>query len=327
MNLLENTGVRASTGGRKAQLLSVNPFAYLAVGANITANHISIVLLNLYGDMISHKRLRIPFANSQEYMQTLSSYIWKLIRERGIEKQRILGVGLSMPAIISQDGQTLAYASVLNFTNGRLQDFSAPINLPCRFVNDATAGGYAALWHNPLFSVPNDHRVVAYLSLNNSIGGAFFLDGKEYAGTNQRSSEFGHMTLYPSGKVCYCGKAGCTDAYLCAFRLSHPYDGNLAGFFEQLRMGTSNALALWQEYRADLVQCVNNLRMAYDCPVILGGYVGEHLAPYLDELRKMASELNTFESDGDYLFVSTDKLENSAVGAALTWITDYIQTI
>jgi predicted NBD/HSP70 family sugar kinase len=327
MDLMETTGVKDSTGGRKARLLSVNSFARYAVGANITAHHISAVLLNLYGEMVSHKRIRIPFANSAEYMQTLSSFIWELIREHGIDKQRILGVGLSMPAIISKDGQTLAYASVLNFTNGRLQDFSGPIGLNCRFINDATAGGYAELWHNPLFSTPGDHRAVVYLSLNNSIGGAFFLDDKEYAGMNQRSSEFGHMTLHPDGKTCYCGKAGCSDAYLRALRLSNPYDGNLAAFFEQLRRGDPDALTLWSEYRADLVRCVNNLRMAYDCQVILGGYVGEYLAPYLGELRELAAEKNTFEKDGDYLFVSTDKLENSAVGAALTWITDYIQTV
>ena len=327
MDLLETTGVKDSTGGRKARLLSVNPAAQYAIGANVTAHHISLVLLNLYGEMISHKRIRIPFANSEDYMNALSSYIWELISEQGIDRQRILGVGLSMPAIISKDGQTLAYASVLNFTNGRLQDFSGPISLPCRFINDATAGGYAALWHNPLFSAHGGHRAVVYLSLNNSIGGAFFLDDKEYAGMNQRSSEFGHMTLHPDGKTCYCGKAGCTDVYLRAHRLSSPYDGNLAAFFEQLRNGDPAAQALWKEYRVDLLRCVNNLRMAYDCQVILGGYVGEYLGPYLGELRGLAAEKNTFEKDGSYLFVSTDKLESSAVGAALTWITDYIQTV
>lgn len=327
MDLLETTGVKDSTGGRKARLLSVNPSAQYAVGANITAHHISAVLLNLYGEMISHKRIRLPFANSKEYMQTLSSFIWELIHEQGIEKRRILGVGLSMPAIISKDGQTLAYASILNFTNGRLQDFSAPIGLNCRFINDATAGGYAALWHNPLFSASGNHRAVVYLSLNNSIGGAFFLDGKEYSGVNQRSSEFGHMTLHPGGNTCYCGKTGCSDAYLQALRLSNPYDGNLAAFFEELHKKAPDAVTLWKEYSKDLIRCVNNLRMAYDCQVILGGYVGEYLGPYLHELRKLASELNTFENDGDYLFVSSDKLESSAVGAALTWITEYINTV
>jgi predicted NBD/HSP70 family sugar kinase len=302
--------------------------AYYAIGANITANHISAVLLNLFGATIAHKRIRIPFQKSGDYMQTLANLIWGLVGECGIQKQRILGVGLSMPAIISQDGQKLAYASVLNFTNGRLQDFSASIQLPCHFINDATAGGYAELWHNPMFSQPGNAAAVVYLSLNNSVGGAFFLDGKEYAGTNQRSSEFGHMALHPDGgRTCYCGKTGCVDIYLSALRLAGECDGNLASFFEQLQRGVPEAVESWHAYRADLVRCVNNLRMAYDCLVILGGYVGEYLNPYLSELRMAAAALNTFEQDGSYLYVSTDKLENSAVGAGLTWITDYIQNI
>lgn len=124
-----------------------------------------------------------------------------------------------------------------------------------------------------------------------------------------------------------CGENGCVDIYLSALRLAGECDGNLASFFEQLQRGVPEAVESWHAYRADLVRCVNNLRMAYDCLVILGGYVGEYLNPYLSELRMAAAALNTFEQDGSYLYVSTDKLENSAVGAGLTWITDYIQNI
>ena len=54
-----------------------------------------------------------------------------------------------------------------------------------------------------------------YLSLNNTLGGAFCIDGKLFAGQNQKAGEFGHMILVPGGRPCYCGKKGCADAY-CA---------------------------------------------------------------------------------------------------------------
>lgn len=327
LGLLESSGVRDSTGGRKARLLSVNPSCRFAVGANITAHHISCVLLNLCGQMIEHQRIRIHFSHSDEYMQTLSGLIWNMIAQHQVEKGSLLGVGLSMPAIISLDGQSLSYASVLNFTNGTLEDFSGPIGLPCRFLNDASAGGYAELWHNPAFRSSNSNQPVVYLSLNNSIGGAFFLNGEEYAGNNQRSSEFGHMTLHPGGTTCYCGKQGCVDAYLSAMLLSDPYEGNLSAFFEELREHSPQALALWNPYIEDLCHTINNLRMAYDCMVILGGYVGEYLAPHLDLLHRRVAALNTFEADGNYLYIATDKLENSAVGAALSWINEYIHML
>lgn len=327
MGLLETSGVKDSTGGRKARLVSVNPSARYALGVNITAHHITCVLLNLYGQMICRERISLAFSNSQAYMQVLAELLWSLIHDQGIEREHILGVGLSMPAIISMDGESLAYASVLNFTNGRLQDFSTPIGLPCRFINDATAGGYAELWHNPIFSQAGSSEAVVYVSLNNSVGGAFFINGREYAGVNQRASEFGHISLYSGGKQCYCGKFGCADAYLRALNLSDLCNGSLAAFFEQLRQNNEEAETLWRQYCIDLSRCVNNLRMAYDCQIIVGGSVGEHLAPYLNELRAQAAALNTFENDGSYLHVSTDKLENSAVGAALMWITDFTNTV
>lgn len=50
--LIEEDGVLESTGGRKAKAISCIKNARFAVGLNITKNHISIVLINLNGDIV-----------------------------------------------------------------------------------------------------------------------------------------------------------------------------------------------------------------------------------------------------------------------------------
>src|SRR5690554_249560 len=48
-NLVVETGLFESTGGRKAKAISYNPVAKYAIGLDITKNHVGIVLIDLSG--------------------------------------------------------------------------------------------------------------------------------------------------------------------------------------------------------------------------------------------------------------------------------------
>ena len=76
-----------------------------------------------------------------------------------------------------------------------------------------------------------------------------------------------------------------------------------------------------------LAVAVNNLRMTFDCDVIVGGYVGGFLAEFGEPLREMLVERNTFEPDSSYLKFSRYRLEASALGAALLHIEAFIQNL
>ncbi|MCR5591947.1 MAG: hypothetical protein K6F73_10505 [Lachnospiraceae bacterium] len=64
-----------------------------------------------------------------------------------------------------------------------------------------------------------------------------------------------------------------------------------------------------------------------DCDVILGGYVGAYLEPYLDEIKRRALRINTFDSDADFIKLCSYKSESIAAGAALYYISQFINTI
>lgn len=143
-------------------------------------------------------------------------------------------------------------------------------------------------------------RSLVYLSLSNSVGGAILTGGALYGGDHLRAGEFGHNTLVPDGRPCYCGKKGCLDAYCPAKVLSQLTDGNLALFFDGLRSGNAALQTAWNEYLSYLAVAVNNLRMTFDCDVIVGGYVGGFLAEFGEPLREMLVERNTFAA-GQFL--------------------------
>lgn len=314
-------GCFQSTGGRKATAYSCNRSAQFAVGLDVTKHHVGIVVMDLGRNILRHRRYRVPFENTQRYFRRLGILIDDFISRTGVDPQKIGGVGIAVPGILSEDGQTVAYAPVLGFTGGSCRNFSRYIPYPCVLCNDANAAGFAELWNAETM------RNVVYLSLSDSVGGSILIDGRIYPGENQRSGEFGHMTIVPDGRPCYCGRKGCVDAYCSARVLSDSADGSLPRFFRLLREGNAPQEAVWKEYLHYLALTVNNLRMLFDCEVILGGYVGGYLEDYIGSLRDEVSRRNTFGKDGGYLKVCRYKLEAIAVGAALMVIGNFVRNV
>lgn len=319
--LIQETGEFESTGGRKAKAIAPVMNARLSIGINITANQLSLVLIDLGGNLLKSIRVRKQFSNSEEYFKNIGEQVSQFIIDANINSSIILGVGVSIPGIINSSGEKIDYSHVLNISDFPCSQFSQFIPYPCVFINDANSAGIAEL-HNM-----DETKNVIYLSLNNSVGGAILLENKLYLGENQRGGEFGHMKLVPNGKKCYCGKHGCADSYCSANVLANHTNGELSIFFEKLKKKDKTILKIWEEYLSYLSVMVNNLRMVFDCDVIIGGYVGSYIADHITQLQEKESMLNSFESNGSYIKACHYKIEASALGAALLHIESFIRQI
>jgi predicted NBD/HSP70 family sugar kinase len=335
--VVREEGVFESTGGRKAKALSPIHDARFSLGLDITQNHISMVLTNLSGTVLRHSRIQKRFENTAQYRKDIAESLLAFRNETNISDERLLGVGISLPGIIDMGKKTLAYSHILGVFNVPYEEFSRDIPLPAAFTNDANAAALAELHSR------QDDTHALYISLSNSIGGAlifrkaFYLGEKKdteawqsnnlFMGEHFREGEIGHMTLVPGGAPCYCGKKGCFDAYCSAKTLARHTDGRLELFFERLKAGDQTLQIEWGIYLDNLATQINSLRMLMDCKVIVGGYVGSFIEPYLEDLRRRLRERDTFGDDGGYVEVCTYRLEASALGAALLHIEAYIKTI
>lgn len=316
--LLREDGSFASTGGRPARGVSCILDARLAIGLDVTRGHVSCVLVDLAGNIVRGFRRSLPFSDTEPYYRALGDFARELAD--GVPGERLLGAGVSFPGIPAAGGG-IQSSHVLGLGACSGEGFLRW--LPCRglLCNDASAAGKAELWGS------ESPGTAVYLSLSNSVGGAILFGGRLYEGENLRAAEFGHMTLVPGGKRCYCGKSGCLDAYCAAGLLSGPYGGSLDAFFSALDRGEPEAAALWESYTPCLAAAANSLHMAFDCTVILGGYVGAFLTPYMGPLRALAASLDTFGGEGAYLQPCRCRGEASAVGAALLFIEPFMQSI
>lgn len=330
--LICEVGAFESTGGRKAKVISPIQSARYAIGIDITQNHISFALTNLSGKVIRHTRMYKPFKNEDSYFEELGQLSKVFLEECDIDKDLFLGYGVSIPGIVSPDNKMIAFSHVLDIRDVPSYRFSKFLDYPCYFINDANAAGLAEVYNS------KKQYTAVYLSLSNSVGGTiiqpknnysdcFDVREKLYLGDNWRSGEFGHTTLIPGGDKCYCGKQGCFDVYCSAKKLSQKTDGKLEAFFKALKNGNKEFEKLWEEYLGYLAIEVNSLRMIFDCNIIIGGYVGSFIEPYLERLQEKVSQLNTFSQEENYIQPCCYQVEASALGAAILHIESFISTI
>ncbi len=319
--LVEEKGELQSTGGRRAKALSAAVNARLAVGLDITKNHIMLVLTNLVGEILKYERICQPYASGADYYRQISERLETFLEESGADRDKILGVGISFPGIMDLEQEMVTYSHVLGVEAIPFSSVSSFFAYPCFFLNDANAGAYAE-------GIQNEKAErFFYLSLSNTVGGAVFYDNELMQGGNFRCGEVGHMTVVIDGENCYCGKKGCLDAYCAAWHLSDAAGGKLEQFFCLLDQGDAEAVRIWDSYTDYLAVAVNNIHMVLDCDIVLGGYVGSCMGTHLKELWDKVAVRNTFGEREPYVKVCEYKVASAALGAAMKVIETFASQI
>lgn len=319
LGLIEASGSRGQTGGRRAITYSLCSEAKVALGLDITKHHLGCVAVDLNGKIISFKRIWLVFEYTDSYFREVAEVLKDFIAKSEIEESKILGVGIGIQALVKSDNRTVFYSRIMDFGSDAYDMFRRYIPYDISMFNDAKASCFAEKWVN------KDIMNAFYILLSNNVGGAMIINGQVYSGNNFRAAEVGHITLVPQGRMCYCGQCGCVDPYLAATNLSQD---DLDGYFTDLRSTTdAKKLDNWDRYLDYMASAINNVRAIMDCDIILGGYVGAYLEPYLDEIKKRALKISTFDSNADFIKLCSYKYESIAAGAALHYISQFIKTI
>lgn len=319
--LIEGIGYVDNTGGRKAVAYGIASQAKIAIGLDLTRHHITAVAVDLRGQIIFKLRRRQSFSYDDAYFQTLGQVVEQLIQEGGLERNAILGVGIGLPCLVTDDSKKVFYGEILKITGATQMELAKYIPFQTLMFNDAKAAAFAETWKN------SDLSNAFYVMLSNNVGGAVYVRNQVYLGENLESGEVGHITLAPKGKRCYCGQRGCMDVYCAATVLSGLTDGDLGQFFRLLKAGDETAVSAWDTYLHYLADAVSTLHKLFDCTIILGGYVGEYIGEYLEQLRELVAKKDPFPRNTNCLVACRYKTEAIAAGAALNFIERYLQEI
>lgn len=319
--LIEESGSFGNTGGRRARAYALVPNARTAIGLDITQHHVTAAAVDLLGRVIAAQRHRIAFSRTDAYYRFLGEAVAQIKTEAALPENSILGVGIGLPGITAPDNGSVSYGEVLGITGATCGEFSQYIPWHTTLHHDTDAASFAEMWGSP--DIPN----AFYLMLSASVGGTIYIDGKQYTGSNLRAGEVGHMMAVPNGKRCYCGKCGCVDPYCAAPALTCASKGDLRLFFQLLNHGDRRIQGVWSAYLERLATVVANLRMLFDCDIIIGGYVGSYMGEHIADLHALLERRSPFELGASYVRACRCKTEAVAAGSALNHISAFLESI
>lgn len=321
--LIERNGYFESTGGRKAQIVQIVSDRKISIGIGILKDMFHMVAVNLYGEAVAMDTVPLPYSDVKDYYFQVAKKIEEFICENHYTKNQISGISIATQGIISPDGSAVTYGAIMNNTKMKLSDFSAQLPYPCHLEHDSKAAAYLELWNHAGLN-----SAVVFL-LNRNLGGAIITNHSVHQGISMHSGAIEHMCINLDGPLCYCGNRGCLETYCSANALEKATKMPIKEFFVLLREKQDmNLIQIWEDYLRHLAFAMKNLNLVIDSPIIISGY----LAPYftaedLDYLLKYINDSTPFTLARENLIVGTHGQYTPAIGAALFYVEQCIQSI
>ncbi|MGH3728300.1 MAG: ROK family transcriptional regulator [Micromonosporaceae bacterium] len=199
-----------SSGGRRAQSVSLARDTGLAVGVHVTADHLRAAVCDMAYEVLAEER--IPYGAGLSAERGLRRAEWlvsTLLRQARVDRTKIRGVGVALPGPVDAVTGHVTAGTVLTAWEGVdvAGELSERVNLPVEVSNDANAAALGEL----IWGAGRDCTELAYLKLSSGVGAALVINGEVYSGAAGLAGEFGHITVNDQGRICRCGNRGCLE--------------------------------------------------------------------------------------------------------------------
>jgi len=309
--------------GRPAQAYTLNRTAFTSLGMAIFGDYVTIVNLDARGELANQQQIMIKFENTDAYYKAVTEHIKNFVKEIGLDEQRILGIGVGIQGLISEDRQQIVYSEILEMGDLTTVVFQRYLPYPVIFIHDADAVALAEQYAS------KREEDAIYLSIGEHLGTAMMVNGQIYNGSHGRSGTMEHITIaMDNGRLCYCGRHGCIETYVSINALLKGRTETLAEFFALVNHDDPSALRRWSSYLDHVARAIVNLHMFVDSPIILAGELASYLTTYtVAELEQRVTKISVFPEAERYIELGQSYTQPVAVGAALPLLQLFIEGI
>ena len=153
---------------------------------------------------------RIPTPAQQGYERILLA-IEGLVHSLETKVRMQCAVGIGTPGALSSTTQTMKNSNTVCLNGKPLkQDLEEILQREIRIENDANCFALSEATDG----AGRDYRLVFGVIMGTGVGGGIVIDKQLHSGLQHIAGEWGHNTLVPNGRDCYCGRKGCVEAYL-----------------------------------------------------------------------------------------------------------------
>lgn len=270
-------------------------------GVDIGGTTVKMGLLEEEGKIVD--KWEITTDTSEEgkaILPNVAASIENKMKEHGLTKDDIIGVGAGVPAPVTAEGIVNGSANLgWNYKEVK-KELEELTGMKACIGNDANVAALGEMWKGGGAGEKN----VIMVTLGTGVGGGVIINGKVLVGANGAGGEIGHLCVnYEEKDKCGCGNCGCLEQYASAtgiVRLAKKKlgqelrptiltkeDVTAKDVFDAVKAGDETAKEIAVEFGRYLGYALANLAAVLDPAVIvIGGGVskaGEVLIPYIRE--------------------------------------------
>jgi len=207
--LIESDAV-ASSGGRKASTLSLNPQGGFIGIVDFAATTYSIALANLHGEVINNTTSRI---NISDGPKKLLPEAIKAITElySSVPKSKRLGIVVGVPGPVDHSHGRVVSPPIMQGWDGIdfIETFHKALNTPVYLENDANLIAFAE-WK----LIYPEARDLLVVKLGTGIGSGLIINRQLHRGAVGAAGDIGHVQLDAlKGSQCRCGHTDCVESF------------------------------------------------------------------------------------------------------------------
>mgnify|MGYP002346248290 CR=1 FL=1 len=204
--IVEELGQGNSSGGRRPNLYGNKEDAFFIIGISINLYKTSVTIFNAKNQsVVNDQILTLNISHGISIIDPIVEFTENVIHEKGIAREKILGIGIEMPGMV--DSATGINKTHMVSDRPVAEIFRNKFGLKVIIENDAKARAFAEL----RFGLAHSRKNVLALQLDWGIGLGIIVNGKLYKGRDGFAGEFGHLPMVDNGLLCRCGKRGCLE--------------------------------------------------------------------------------------------------------------------
>ncbi len=205
--IVNDLGKVETPGGRRPNVFGLANSAIYFAGVNVGRDHMTYVITDLQNNIIKEVTdTTFELVDRSQCLERICSNIAEFIDTCGIERGKILGVGVSIVGRVNPDAGR-SYKYFTSSEESLCDIISQRIGIRVLLENDTRARCYAEYTNGK----SKDESNVLYLHMGRGVAIGIVIDGKLYYGKNGFAGEFGHIPFFDNEIICACGKKGCLE--------------------------------------------------------------------------------------------------------------------
>lgn len=204
--------------GRRPYLYALQNASFYTLGIQIERDKMRMAVFDSNNNKMGEfEDLEFRLEQKANIAHYLYSHAQKLIEKSGLDRKKVVGVGISLAKpVSSEERRMFSHFFEKEEIKSFEQILESKFETPVYILNNTKSARFAEY----KFGLARQKKNVLFISGDWRIDLGVMLDGRLYSGSSEFTRGFGHIPFLENGIKCTCSKRGCLETVASGMALS-----------------------------------------------------------------------------------------------------------